>query len=154
MSDELMAYRCTFCVILDRNENVEISNNGFFQLAHVTPEDMEMSQITLRIEWKHCRIPAGPASGRNRPLKGRNLGFGHEGTFFQSFEKFEKWEAQNFWLSGERKLYLSGWNRSEVIRGLGGRASLHKGSSPTRTVQLLPILLASYPIFDLAITGP
>ena len=69
VSDELMAYRCTFCVILDRNENFEISNNGFCKSGHVTPEDMEMSQITLRIEWKHSRIPAGPASGRNRPLK-------------------------------------------------------------------------------------
>ena len=84
MSDELMAYRCTFCVILDRNKIFKISNYVFFRIGHVTPEDMEMSQIALRIEWKHSRIPAGPASGRNRPLNSRNLGFGHEGTFFQS----------------------------------------------------------------------
>ena len=84
MSDELMAYRCTFCVILDRNEIFEILNYEFFISGHVIPENMEMSEITLRIEWKHFRIPAGPASCRNRPLNSRNLGFGHEGTFFQS----------------------------------------------------------------------
>ena len=43
VSDELMAYRCTFCVILDRNKIFGISNNGFFKSGHVTPEDMEMS---------------------------------------------------------------------------------------------------------------
>ena len=94
MSDEKIACRCTFCVILDRNENFEIPHNGFFNCGHVTPEDMEMSEITLRIEWKHSRIPAGPASGRKCPLKSRNLGFCHVGTFFQSFGKFEKWEMQ------------------------------------------------------------
>ena len=93
MSDEFISDRKTFCVILDRNENFEISNNGFFISGHVTPEDMEMSEITLRIEWKHFRIPAGPASGRNCPVKSRNLGFGHNGTFSQSFWKFEKWEV-------------------------------------------------------------
>ena len=90
MSDEFISDRKTFCTILDRKENFEISNNGFFRIGHVTPEDMEMSEITLRIEWKHFRIPAGPASGRNSPLKSRNLGFGHESTFFQSLWKLGK----------------------------------------------------------------
>ena len=94
MSDEFISDRKTFCVILDRNKNFEISNNGFFINGHVTPEDMEMSAIVLRIEWKHFRIPAGPASGRNCPLKSQNLGFGHHGTFFQSSGKFEKWEIE------------------------------------------------------------
>ena len=48
---------CTFCTILDRKQNFEISNNGFFISGHVTPEDMEMSEITLRIEWNHFQIP-------------------------------------------------------------------------------------------------
>ena len=130
VSDGKTARRFTFCVILDRNENFEISNNGFGKSGHVTLEDMEMSEITLRIEWKHSRIPAGPASGRNRPLKGRNLGFGHEGTFFQSFEKFGKWEAQNFWVSGESKLYLSGWNRSGGNPWSGGRVIPGNGARP------------------------
>ena len=92
VSDEFNSDRKTFCVIIDRREFFEISNNGFGICGHVTPEDMEMSEILLRIEWKHFRIPAGPASGRNCPLKCRNLGFCHHGTFFQSFWKFEKWE--------------------------------------------------------------
>ena len=84
MSDEFISDRCTFCVIFDRNEIFEIHNYWFSKIGHVTPEDMEMSEITLRIECEHSRIPARPASCRNRPLNSRNLGFGHEGTFFQS----------------------------------------------------------------------
>ena len=84
MSDVFISDRCTFCVIFDRNEIFEIHNYWFSKIGHVTPADMKMSEITLRIECKHSRIPAGPASCRNRPLNSRNLGFGHEGTFFQS----------------------------------------------------------------------
>ena len=84
MSDEFILGRQTFCVILDRKKNFEISNYVFSRIGHVTPADMEMSEITLRIECKHSRIPAGPASCRNRPLNSRNLGFGNEGTFFKS----------------------------------------------------------------------
>ena len=94
MSDEFISDRKTFCTILDRKEIFEISNNGFFISGHVTPEDMEMSEIILRIEWKHFQIPAGSASGRNCPLKSRNLGFYQDVTFFQSFGNFEKWEMQ------------------------------------------------------------
>ena len=90
--------------------------------------------MSLRFEWKHSRIPAGPASGRNRPLNSRNLGFGHEGPFFRSFEKFGKWEVQNFVMSGESKLFLSVQNRSEVIRVPGDWASRYKGSRPGRKV--------------------
>ena len=90
MSDEFILGRQTFCVILDRKEIFEIFNYVFFIIGHVTTQDMEMSEIALRIEWKHFQIPAGPASGRNCPLKSRNLGFGHIGTFFRSFWKFEK----------------------------------------------------------------
>ena len=92
VSDEFISDRKTFCVILDRKQNFKISNNGFFMNGHVTPEVMEMSEITLRIEWKHFRIPAGPASGRKRLLKSRNLSFGHRGTFFQGSGKF--WEIE------------------------------------------------------------
>ena len=154
VSDELMAYRCTFCVILHRNGIFEIPNYWFSTIGHVTPADMKMSEITLRIECKHSRVPAGPASCRNRPLNSRNLGFGHEGTFFQSYQKFEKCEVLFFLLSGESKLFLSGWNRSEVLRGPGGCASLHKGSLPSRTPRMSTIDFASYPIFDLVISEP
>ena len=154
MSDEFISDRITFCTILDRKENFEILNYVFFIIGHVTTEDMEMSEIALRIEWKHFRIPAGPASGRNCPLNSRNLGFGHEGTFFQNFEKFEKWEVQKKMLPGESKLFLSLWNRSEVLRDPVGCASIHKGPLPSRTVRMLLIRSATYLIFDLAISGP
>ena len=84
MSDEFISDRYTFCVILDRKKIFEIPNYVFFKIGHVTPADMEMSGIALRIEWKHSRIPAGPPSGRNRPLNSRNLGFRRQSTFFQS----------------------------------------------------------------------
>ncbi len=84
MSDEFISDRKTFCVILDRNKIFEIPNYVFFKIGHVTPADMKMSEITLRIECKHSRNPAGPASCRNRPLNSRNLGFGHATTFFKS----------------------------------------------------------------------
>ena len=38
VSDELIAYRCTFCVILDRKKIFKISNYEFFKIGHVTPE--------------------------------------------------------------------------------------------------------------------
>ena len=154
MSDEFISDRKTFCVILDRNKIFEIPNYVFFKIGHVTPADMKMSEITLRIECKHSRIPARPASCRNRPLNSRNLGFGHEGTFFQSLENFGKWEVPKKILSGESKLFLSVQNRSEVLRVPGSRASLCKGSHPGRKLQLCLIVNSLYPIFDLASSVP
>ena len=122
VSDEFISDRKTFCVILDRKQNFQISNNGFLISGHVTPESMEMSEITLRIEWKHFPIPAGPASGRNCPLKSRNHGFGHHGTFFQSLRKIGKWEVPKKLLPMPSELFLSGWNRSGVNRWPVGRA--------------------------------
>ena len=84
VSDEFNSDRYTFCVILDRNEIFGIPNYWFSKIGHVTLAYIKMSEITLRIECKHSRNPAGPASCRNRALNSRNLGFGHYGTFFQS----------------------------------------------------------------------
>ena len=84
MSNQFISDWQTFCVILDRIKNFEIPNYVFFKIGHVTLADMKMSAIALRIECKHSRNPAGPASCPNRPLNSRNLGFGNEGTFFQS----------------------------------------------------------------------
>ena len=50
MSDEFISDRQTFCVILDRNKNFEIPNYVFFKIGHVTPEDMEMSGMVVRID--------------------------------------------------------------------------------------------------------
>ena len=107
MSDEFISDRKTFCVLLDRNKIFEIPNYVFFKIGHVTPADMKMSGIALRIEWRHSRIPAGLPSGPNYPLKSRNLAFRHEGTFFQSFGKFEKWGCQKK-LPMQSELFLSG----------------------------------------------
>ena len=84
MSDEFILNCKTFCVILDRNFFFEILNYWFSNFGHVTTKDMEMSGMVVRIECKHSRNPTGPASCRNRALNSRNLGFGHEVTFFQS----------------------------------------------------------------------
>ena len=153
MSDEFILDWKMFCVILDRKEIFEISNNGFFEVGHVTIQNMEMSEIALRIEWKHFQIPAGPASGRNCPLKSRNLGFGHIGTFFRSFRKFEKWEVPKKMLAIQSKLFLGGWNRSGVNRWPGGRAIPGKRPHPPRKPRVSNIGLAGYPIFDLARFG-
>ena len=75
VSDEFISDRYTICVILDRRKFIKILNYWFRNFGHVTPEDM-------RIDWEHSRIPAGPASGRNRPLNSRNLGCGQDGTLF------------------------------------------------------------------------
>ena len=69
VSDEFILSWQTFCVILDRKEIFEISDNGFFEVGHVTTENMEMSEMALRIDWKCSRVSAGPASGRNRRVK-------------------------------------------------------------------------------------
>ena len=140
-------------MILDRNEIFGIHNYWFSEIGHVTPEDMEMSEITLRIECKHFRFPGGPASGRNCPLKSRNLVFGHPGIFFQSLGIFEKWENRKNVLAMQSKLFRSGRNRSEVNRWAGGRAILRKRSSPARKARVCSISFAGYPIFDLAIFG-
>ena len=153
VSDEFISDRKTFCTILDRKEIFEISNNGFFISGHVTPEEMEMSEIILRIEWKHFQIPAGPASGRNCPLKSRNLRFAHIGTFFQSLRKFEKWEVPKKMLPMQSELFLSGWNRSGVNRWPGGRAIPGKRPHPPRKVRMSRIFPGRYSIFDLAISG-
>ena len=119
----------------------------------MTPEDREMSEITWRIEWKHFQIPAGPASGRNCPLKSQNLGFGHIGTFFRSFRKFEKWEVPKKLFVIQSKLFLGGWNRSGVNRWPGGRARSGKRPGPAPKVRVVPKTGAGYPIFDLARFG-
>ena len=143
----------TFCTILDRKHFLDFLNYWFWKIGHVTTEYMEMSGIAVRIEWKHFWIPLGPASGRNSPLKSRNLCFGDYGTFFQSLRKFEKWENRKLLLAMWSKLFLSGWKRFGVNRWPGGRAISGKRPGPPRKPRLLNISLAGYPIFDLAIFG-
>ena len=140
VSDEFILDWKMFCVILDRKEIFEISNNGFFEVGHVTIQNMEMSEIALRIEWKHFQITAGPASGRKC-------------IFFQSFRKLGKWEVPKKMLAIQSKLFLGGWNRSGVNRWPGGRAMSGKRPSPPRKPRVCRIWGAGYPIFDLARSG-
>ena len=153
VSDEFISDRYTFCTIFDRKHFLDFLNYWFWKNCHVTTEHMEMSGIAVRIEWKHCRIPAGPSSGRNMPLKSRNLGFGDYGIFFQSLGKFEKWANRKFLLAMWSKLFLSGWKRFGVNRWAGGRAMSVKRPSPSRKARVLDIEFAGYPIFDLGIFG-
>ena len=132
VSDEFILSWQTFCVILDRKEIFEISNNGFFEVGHVTIQDMQMSEIALRIEWKHFQIRAGPASGRSCPLKSQNLSFGHIGTFFRSFRKLEKWEVPEKMSAIQSELFLGGRNRSGDNRRPGQAVALYP-----ETVQVL-----------------
>ena len=107
MSDEFILDRYTFCVIFDRNEFFDFHNYWFSKFGHVTPENMEMSGMAVRIEWKHSRIPAGPPSRRNPPLKSRNPGFRRQGTFFQSLGEIENGRTKKKLLSGESKVFVS-----------------------------------------------
>jgi hypothetical protein len=132
---------------------LDFLNYWFWKKGHVTIEHMGMSGFAVRIEWKHFRIPAGPASGRNNPLKSRNLGFGDYGTFFQSLGKFEKWENRKLLLAMWSKLFLSGWKRFGVHRWPGGRAIAGNSARPGRKPRVCNIRFALYPIFDLAIFG-
>ena len=153
VSDEFISDRKTFCTILDRKYFLDFLNYWFWKIGHVTTEYMEMSGIAVRIEWKHFRIPAGPSSGRNDPLKSRNLGFGHYGTFFQSLGKFEKWANQKILLAWQSKVFLSEWKRFGVNRWPGGRAMSGNGAHPSRKARVCSIFFAGYRIFDLAIFG-
>ena len=63
VSDEFILDGKTFCVILERKFVFGILNYWFWKIGHVTTEYTEMSEIAVRIEWKHFRIPAGPSSG-------------------------------------------------------------------------------------------
>ena len=127
VSDEFISDRYTFCVILDRNKICKIPNYWFSKTGHVTPADMEMSEITLRIEWKHSRIPAGPASGRNRPLNSRNLGFGHGGTFCRSFEKFENGRCKFCCCQGRANFFWAHGTGPRSVVALGAALASIKG---------------------------
>ena len=93
---------CTFCTILGRKYFFDFLNYWFWTKGHVTPEDMDLSRIASRIEWKHFRIPAGPPSCRNSPLKSRNAVFRHEGIFFQSLGEIENGRTKKNVVRGEQ----------------------------------------------------
>ena len=63
VSDEFNSYRKTLDSVCDRMIFFEFSSSQLFC------QSMEMSGMTLRIDWKHSRVLAGPPSGRNPLVK-------------------------------------------------------------------------------------
>ena len=68
MSDEIISYRQTLDSVCDR---INLSNFPvhFSRKCNIFGQSMEMSGMTLRIEWKCSRVLAGPPSGRNPLVK-------------------------------------------------------------------------------------
>ena len=69
MSDEFNYDRKTLDSVRDRMNFFEFFSSHFSRKWKLFGESMEMSGITLRIEWKCSRVLAGPPSGRNPLVK-------------------------------------------------------------------------------------
>ena len=65
VSDEFISYRKTLDSVCDQLNFFEFFSSDFSRKWKLFGETMEMSGMTLRIEWKCSRVLAGPASGRN-----------------------------------------------------------------------------------------
>ena len=66
VSDEFISYRQTLDSVCDRMIFFSSSHSRKWKLFW---QSMEMSGMTLRIEWKCSRVSAGPPSGRNPLVK-------------------------------------------------------------------------------------
>ena len=69
VSDEFISYRQTLDSVCDRMNFFEFSSSHFSRKWKLFGQSMEMSGMTLRIEWKCSRVLAGPPSGRNPLMK-------------------------------------------------------------------------------------
>ena len=69
VSDEFISYRKTLDSVCDRMNFLEFSSSHFSRKWELFGAGMEMSGMTLRIEWKCSRVLAGPTSGRNPLVK-------------------------------------------------------------------------------------
>ena len=69
VSDEFISYRQTLDSVCDRMNFFEFSSSHFSRKWKLFGASMEMSGMTLRIEWKCSRVLAGPPSGRNPLVK-------------------------------------------------------------------------------------
>ena len=69
MSDEFSAYWQTLDFDSNRMNFFDFSSPHFSRKWKLFGESMEMSGMTLRIDWNHSRVLAGPPSGRNRRVK-------------------------------------------------------------------------------------
>ena len=68
MSDEFNSYRKMLDSVCDRMIFFEFSSSHSRKWK-LFGAGMEMSGMTLRIDWKHSRVLAGPPSGRNPLVK-------------------------------------------------------------------------------------
>ena len=69
VSDEFIAYRKTLDFDSNRMNFLDFSSSHFSRKWKLFGESMEMSGMTLRIDWNHSRVLAGPPSGRNPLVK-------------------------------------------------------------------------------------
>ena len=69
VSDEFNSYRKTLDSVCDRMIFLEFSSSHFSRKWELFGAGMDMSGMTLRIDWKCSRVCTGPASGRNPLVK-------------------------------------------------------------------------------------
>ena len=69
VSDEFSAYWKTLDFDSNRMNFFEFSSSHFSRKWKLFGQSMEMSGMTLRIDWKCSRVSPGPASGRNPLVK-------------------------------------------------------------------------------------
>ena len=69
VSDEFISYRQTLDSVCDRMNFFEFSSSHFSRKWKLFGTSMEMSGMTLRIEWKCSRVLVGHPSGRNPLVK-------------------------------------------------------------------------------------
>ena len=106
VSDEFISYRQTLDSVCDRMIFFEFSSSHFSRKWKLFGESMEMSGMTLRIEWKCSRVLAGPPSGRNPLVK---CGLDRSAPFFRVAGNlkngrcqkiYEECRANFFWADG------------------------------------------------------
>ena len=135
MSDEFILDRYTFCVIFDRNDIFDFHNYWFSKFGHVTPEDMEMSVIAVRIEWQHSRIPAGPLSGSKSPSEEAKFRFSQSRHLFSEFGRNGKWENHKKCYQGGAKFFWAYGTGPRSFVALGVALASIKGHIPRERLQ-------------------
>ena len=63
VSDEFISYRKTLDSVCDRMKFFDFFQFAFYRKWKLLGAGMEMSGMTLRIEWKYSRVLAGLPSG-------------------------------------------------------------------------------------------
>ena len=69
VSDEFSVHTQTLDFDSNRMNFFEFFSSHFSRKWKLFGQSMEMSGMALRIDWKHSRVSAGTASGRNRRVK-------------------------------------------------------------------------------------